>query len=170
MQGGFMSRPFATMGAVVVVSLLWPSYSSAQIEEVKIGIEGLTCNLCAITLERSLRRVDGVEDVRVEVGDEAVTVRLKAGVPFNLEQLNTAVKNAGQQARDFELRLRAAVRQQDGRYSLEPAGVRQPFVVHQASAGRLATLVGKTVLARTKVSSSKRSPLEFELMDVAVQD
>jgi cation transport ATPase len=162
-----MSRPFATVAAVVVACVLWPSYSSAQIEEVKIGIEGLTCNLCAITLERSLRRVSGVENVRVEVGDEAVAVRLKAGVPFNREQLNAAVKNAGQQARDFELLLRAAVRQQDGRYTLEPAGLRQLFVVHEASAGRLTTLVGKTVLARAKVS--QRSPLELELMDVAVQ-
>jgi copper chaperone CopZ len=165
-----MSRPFATALAVVVASVLWPSYSSAQIEEVKIGIDGLTCNLCAITLERSLRRVDGVENVRVEVGDEAVAVRLKAGVPFNRDQFNAAVKNAGQQARDFELRLRAAVRQQDGKYNLEPAGLRQPFVVHQASAGRLTALVGKTVLARAKVSSSQRSPLELELVDVAVQN
>jgi copper chaperone CopZ len=165
-----MSRAFTTVIAAVVASVLWPSYASAQIEEVKISIEGLTCNLCAITLERSLRKLNGVENVRVEVGDEAVAVRLKAGVPFNREQFDAAVKNAGQQARGFELRLRAAVREQNGRYNLEPTGLRQPFVVQQASADRLTALVGKTVLARAKVSSSQRSPLELELMDVAVQN
>lgn len=164
-----MYRTLAAALVIAAVGILWPAQSFAQIEEVTIGVKGLTCNLCAAGLERSLRRVDGVSGVQIEIADEAVTVRLKAGSSFDPDRFRAAVKNAGQEARSFELRLNAAVQRQDGRYSLQPGAGAQPMLVRPPSAARLEPYVGKIVSARAKLLSSARSPVELEVTEVALR-
>ena len=42
---------------VAAISFLRPAPVFAQIEEVRIGVDGMTCNLCAASLERALRKL-----------------------------------------------------------------------------------------------------------------
>ena len=163
-----MSHPVAATLLFAAVCILRPTASFAQIEEVRIGVDGLTCNLCAAGLERSLRKLDSVSSVQVSLADETATVQLKAGAAFDPDQFRTAVRNAGQVAREFELRLSGAVQRQDGRYSLQPGGG-SSLAVGRRSAARLESYVGKVVRVRATVSSPARSPLELELTDVAVR-
>ena len=74
-----MRYPPAAILLVAALSILRPSSSFAQVEEVRIAVEGLTCNLCAVGLERSLRTLDSVASVQVSVEDEAAVVKMKAG-------------------------------------------------------------------------------------------
>lgn len=54
-----------------------PAAAGAQTFQV----EGMTCAHCAGAIEREVRRVDGVTDVRVDVGAGDVTVTSSDGVP-----------------------------------------------------------------------------------------
>jgi copper chaperone CopZ len=163
-----MNRTLLVLGALTIGWLVMPVEASAQIEEVKIAVDGLTCSLCAAGLERSLRRVDDVSVVDVSVADRAAVVRLKSGNSFDPGKFGAAVKNAGQQARGFELRLIAVVQAENGRYHLQP-GRGVPLAVRAGSADRLKPLVGRTVRAHAKVVSSPGSPLELELTDVSAR-
>jgi len=163
-----MRHSIATVLIVAALCVLRPGVSFAQVEEVRIGVDGLTCNLCAAGLERSLRRVAGVSSVQVALEDETALVKLKKGAAFDLETLRTAVRNAGQQARQFELLLTAAVEQQNGVYRLQPAAG-APLAVGRSSAPKVEAYVGKVVHVRGRLSSPARSPLELELTDVAVR-
>ena len=142
-----------------------PAVASAQIEEVRIVVNGLTCNLCAAGLERSLRKLDVVSSVAVSLDEQAASVRLKPGAAFDADRFRAAVTNAGQDTRYFELRVRGAVRQHDGGFSIEPRpGLLLAFA--PASASRLETYTGRNVRLRARVSSSARSPLELALIDI----
>jgi len=163
-----MRCPLAMSLAFAGLVLLRPSPSFAQIEAVKIGVDGLTCNLCAAGLEHSLRKVAGVSSVQIALEDQTALVKLKPGAAFDPDTLRTAVRNAGQQARQFELQLTAAVEQHDGRYRLQ-AGVGSSLAVGRTSAPKVEAYVGKVVHVRARVSSPARSPLELELTDVAVR-
>lgn len=163
-----MRRPIAAVLLVAALYILQPPPAFAQIEEVKIGVDGLTCNLCAAGLERSLRKLDAVSSVQIALADQTAVVRLKAGAAFDADKFRTAVKNAGQEAREFELRLSGAVQRQDGRYTLQP-GRAAPLAVGRASGAKLESYVGTTVRVRAKVSSPPRSPLELELTDVSAR-
>jgi copper chaperone CopZ len=163
-----MNRSLVATAVFAAVYILQPAPLMAQIEEVKIGVNGLTCNLCAAGLERSLRRLEGVSSVEIAVGEEAATVRLKAGASFDPEKFRAAVKSAGQEAKNFELRLSASVQRESGRYTLQPAGG-AALPVRATSAAKLEPFVGRIVRARAKVFSSPPSPLELELTDVAIQ-
>jgi len=90
-----MRHSIATVLIVAALCVLRPGVSFAQVEEVRIGVDGLTCNLCAAGLERSLRKVAGVSSVQVALEDETALVKLKPGAAFDLETLRTAVRNAG---------------------------------------------------------------------------
>ena len=114
-----MRHPLAAILIVMAVALAAPARASAQIDEVRIVVNGLTCNLCAAGLERSLRKLDAVSNVRVTLDDETALVTLKSGARFDADRFRAAVTDAGQDTRLVELRLRGAVRQLDGAYSVE---------------------------------------------------
>ena len=146
-------------------TLAVPGAASAQIDEVRIVVNGLTCNLCAAGLERSLRKLEAVSSVRVTLDDETASVILKPGVRFDADRFRAAVTDAGQETRRVELRFRGAVREHDGAYSLE-ANPGMLFAFGPSSAARLQAYAGKTVRVRARVSSPVRSPLELDLIDI----
>jgi copper chaperone CopZ len=135
---------------------------------VKIAIDGLTCTLCAAGLERSLRRIDDVSSVEISVPDETAVVRLKSGDGFNPDVFRTAVKSAGQQVRALDVRFSAAVRAENGRYTLQPGGG-VALVAEPQSAQRLKPFVGRIVRARARVRSSQQGRLELELTEVVAR-
>ena len=153
----------ATLGLVGA-----PANASAQIDEVRIVVKGLTCNLCAAGLERSLRKLDGVSGVRVTLEDETALVTLKPGAGFDADRFRAAVTDAGQETRLLELRLRGAVRQHDGVYGLEARpGLLLAFA--RTSAARLEPYAGRTVRIRARVASPAHSPLQLDLIDAVLQ-
>jgi|APDOM4702015191_1054821.scaffolds.fasta_scaffold48679_2 copper chaperone CopZ len=148
--------------------LLRPLPSLAQVEEVRIAVDGLTCNLCAAGLERSLRTLDNVASVQVSMQDESAVVKMKAGAGFDIEKIRGSVTNAGQQARRFDIKVSGAVRREDGRYSLQPTSG-APLLIARRSAARLEPHVGRVVRVQGTVSSPPTAPLELELTDVVLR-
>jgi copper chaperone CopZ len=160
-----MRHPLAAILIVMAAALAAPARASAQIDEVRIVVNGLTCNLCAAGLERSLRKLDAVSNVRVTLDDETALVTLKPGARFDADRFRAAVTDAGLDTRLVELRLRGAVRQLDGAYSVEARpGVLLAF--SSSSASRLQQYSGKTIRARARVSSPARSPLQLDLIAI----
>jgi Cu+-exporting ATPase len=45
------------------------------IETIRFPVAGMTCTSCVNRITRSLRRVDGVERIKVDLGRETVTLR-----------------------------------------------------------------------------------------------
>lgn len=160
-----MRHPLAAILIVMAVALAAPARASAQIDEVRIVVNGLTCNLCAAGLERSLRKLDAVSNVRVTLDDETALVTLKPGARFDADRFRAAVTDAGQDTRLVELRLRGAVRQLDGAYSVE-ARPGMLLAFSSSSASRLQQYNGKTIRARARVSSPVRSPLQLDLIAI----
>ena len=46
-----------------------------MIETIRFPIRGMTCSACVSRITRALRRLDGVERVRIDLGAETGTVR-----------------------------------------------------------------------------------------------
>ena len=137
----------------------------AQVEEVKLTVDGLSCNLCAAGLDRSLRRVDGVTGVKVTLATQVATMRLKPGVPVAPRQLRAAVERAGQSLRAMELQLRGTLRHEQGRYQLQPGALAQQFAIRDDA--KLEALAGKIVRLRGRVASFDTPVVELELIDAA---
>lgn len=69
----------------------------SEIDGVRLPIEGMTCGSCVARIERTVKKVVGVESVRVSLRDETMTVRRDAGLVSNVA-LALAVEAAGYRA------------------------------------------------------------------------
>ena len=148
----------------ILLFVLYATPAYAQIEDVTITVEGMSCNLCAAGLERSLRRIDGVASVKVVLASETATIRLKPGAALAPARIRAGVHDAGQRLRLVELRMRGALEKEDSRYQLHAAGQAQTIAVRDDA--RLAPLAGKNVRVRARVVSADAAPLELQLIDV----
>lgn len=74
-----------------------------MIETIRFPIEGMTCTSCVNRITRALRKVGGVERVKVDLGGETGTVRRDPLVASD-EALRAAIAAAG-----YEAKLEASI-------------------------------------------------------------
>lgn len=67
-------------------------------EHVRFPVEDMTCGACVSRITRAVRKLEGVEAVRVDLGDETATVRFDQA-RTNLAAIGAAVAQAGYRAR-----------------------------------------------------------------------
>lgn len=60
-----------------------------------LGVKGVACPYCAYGVEKRLNKVDGVENVSVDIGDSVVRVTMAEGANLTEAKARTAVKEAG---------------------------------------------------------------------------
>ncbi len=79
---------------LLVTALAFPAPAGAGGMAVhEFRVRGMTCALCAKAIEKALRDVEGVHEVRVDRHAERVRVVARAGVPADL--LEAAIEGAG---------------------------------------------------------------------------
>jgi copper ion binding protein len=66
-------------------------------ELVRIPIEGMTCTSCVSRITRALRKLDGVESVKVDLGSDSAIVGFDGG-RTSLEFIGEAIRAAGYEA------------------------------------------------------------------------
>ncbi|MGZ8438386.1 MAG: heavy-metal-associated domain-containing protein [Candidatus Limnocylindrales bacterium] len=66
-------------------------------ETIRFPIEGMTCTSCVNRITRALRKLDGVEQVRVDLARETATVRRDAALATD-SALATAIAAVGYEA------------------------------------------------------------------------
>jgi copper chaperone CopZ len=88
-------------GAMVAGALglgLWAcQQAGAKVAEIKVN--NMVCGMCAGTIETALKKVEGVQDVKVDKDAKVVTVRYEAG-KVDARGLEKAVSMAGYNAND----------------------------------------------------------------------
>lgn len=75
-----------------------------MIETIRFPVSGMTCVACIGHIVKAVRKLDGVEKVQVDLGDETATVRRDPALVSD-EALAVAVSRAG-----YEADLGAAIR------------------------------------------------------------
>ena len=79
------------LGALLLVSLR----AHSQFTSAELGVDGLTCSMCARSVEMSIRRLPFVKEVTVDLRATTMKVEFKKGQPVNIEKLASSVDDAG---------------------------------------------------------------------------
>lgn len=69
--------------------------ANAQFQTVFIGVNGLTCSQCSRTVEISIRKLDFVADVQMNLEHTEGKIILKNGKKADMEKIAQAVTDAG---------------------------------------------------------------------------
>ena len=83
-----------TSGEPVLVQPGGKKMASGPTEKKTLPIQGMSCASCVVKIENSVKKLDGVVNVTVNLGTEKATVEYVPGV-VTLEQIEKAVSKAG---------------------------------------------------------------------------
>lgn len=67
----------------------------AQFSKVEIGVDGLTCSMCTRSTEMSIRKLDFVDSVKMDLAHTKGVITFKKDMPVSVEKIAKAVKDAG---------------------------------------------------------------------------
>ena len=84
-------RVIKTMIGLAAISLASPALAGT----VEIGVDGLVCAFCVKGIEKSFRKQDSVEDVKVDLDAKRVSVITKQGKVIGDDVIKQIVSDAG---------------------------------------------------------------------------
>lgn len=121
---------------VLVLVMLWTAAQAqplyAEVQQMELVVDGLSCPFCSLGLEKKLKRVEGVGAVAIHMKQGRTDVQPTPGQPLNLAQIRRAVKEAGFTLRDIRLTVNGVVEYKDNAWVLESSGDGSRFLLFDA--------------------------------------
>lgn len=104
---------------IMIIALLGSLSSKAQIQKVDQEVYGMDCAPCAYGLERGLKKMDGLQNVRVSLNDGKAYLELSEKNSLSLSQIQDEVKKNGFSAKKAEVVVEGTLINKNGGFELE---------------------------------------------------
>lgn len=88
-----------TMALLFIISI---NSVQAQITKAVVGINGLTCSACSFATEKSIRQLNFVDSVNMDLVNNIATVYFSKTIKVNLDDVSKKVYDAGFSVRSLE--------------------------------------------------------------------
>jgi hypothetical protein len=89
----------------LILSLCSITPTLAGLKWVDFGVNGLTCSMCSRSVEMSLKRLDFVDNVVMDLETTEGRIYFKSNLPIDLNAIARAVVNAGFSVRFVRLQI-----------------------------------------------------------------
>jgi len=80
---------------IFIILLITTISAKAQFTKAELQVSGLTCSMCSKATEKSLRTLEFIGDIKVDLNRNIFLITFKKDAPVNLEQISKKVQNAG---------------------------------------------------------------------------
>jgi copper chaperone CopZ len=118
----------------------------AEYEQVNLTVFGMDCAPCAHAIHVSMKGIQGVNTVDVDLNTGLVTIKLTPGNSAAMRQFNQAVEKNGFTHKDAVIVARGKLTGTASVPFFEVAGTQDRFALVSAATGvDIASLLGKTV-------------------------
>src|ERR1700712_2383103 len=84
-----------TLKLFIAILALSIGAANAQFTKAELQVSGLTCSMCSKATEKSLRTLDFIGDIKVDLNRNIFLLTFKKDAPVNLDQISKKVENAG---------------------------------------------------------------------------
>ncbi len=172
-----MKKTLLTTTLLILPALVAP----AQVRLVTVKVDGLACAFCAYGLQKGLKRVEGVKDVKVYVDAGKAELRFKEGAPAGLAEIGPAVKKAGYTPAEITVEVTGRLIDWNGKPALAIDGAAEKLLLdggdalRRMSAGRnppsaasLVTVVG--TLEQINPPQHHGHPLTLHIKEIRVAE
>lgn len=92
-----------TMAAFILFIFSFFAVALAEIKEVKIGIDGLSCPFCVWGLKKQMKKIEGIEKLDINLKKSVATITPKEKVLLDIKDYKDAVKKAGFSVREVKI-------------------------------------------------------------------
>ena len=133
--------------ALIVFALTFsPLTLRAEFQQVDLTVFGMDCAPCAHAIHVSMKGIEGVNSVDVDLNTGLVTIKLNPGNRATMRQFNEAVEKNGFTHKDAYVVAKGKLAGTASAPVLQIDGTTDQFALTPATgAGDLASLLGKTV-------------------------
>ena len=145
---------------MALIGILGIGTISGQIARVDQEVYGMDCAPCAYGLERGLKKMDGLQEVRVSLNDGKAYLGLAEKNDLTLRSIQGEVKKNGFSAKKAEVVLMGNATKEDGQWYIETDNER--FAVSQDTS---VELVQKLAVGRTTLSGTVQDEDDDNLSD-----
>ncbi len=99
----------------LLVFVLAPTLSFAQVEKAAMKTTGISCGVCAAMSEIYLRQLGGIDKIKISLSSEAIMVSYKPGAVFQPKEIRDALKKTDVGVTQFQISARGRVQEQNGK-------------------------------------------------------
>ncbi|MBV6655604.1 heavy-metal-associated domain-containing protein [Ekhidna sp.] len=125
------------LGIITLLTIFSLSGAMAQMIKVDQKVFGMDCAPCAYGLERGLKKMDGLESVKVSLNDGKAYLTLAATNELTLQKIQEEVKNNGFSARNAEVTLKGELQKERNVWKVKVNG--EIFIVSADTSGDVLT-------------------------------
>jgi len=122
---------FVLSVCVTIASFFIISPVQAEISNVTVIVKGMACPFCAYGIEKRLGKVEGVKSVTVDLGRGKANLQVKEGHTININQVPSAVKEAGFTPGKIRILAVGTVNKKNGHIGLQVQGAEQSFILSE---------------------------------------
>lgn len=79
----------------MLLCLALPLLASAQVNKVRLQASGLTCSMCTNAIHKSLKGLDFVSEIQVDIKNSTFELGFKADQAVDFDKIKAAVEDAG---------------------------------------------------------------------------
>jgi cation transport ATPase len=134
------------MTMAIVSALLLSPLARAEYRRVNMTVFGMDCAPCAHAVHVSVKGIQGVDTVTVDLNTGLVQIQLAPENHADMRQIEQAIEKNGFTHKDAKIVVRGTVTGAANAFVLQVAGTGDHYVLQAAAApGDLAALAGKTV-------------------------
>ena len=125
---------------------LLPLAAHAEYEQVNLTVFGMDCAPCAHAIHVSMKGIEGVDTVDVDLNTGLVAIKLIPGNSASMRQFNQAVEKNGFAHKDAEILVKGKLAGTANAPVLEVSGTQDRYGLSPATAHLdIVSLLGKTV-------------------------
>jgi copper chaperone CopZ len=137
------------MKKMIVVAAFFtfiPLAAHAEYEQVNLTVFGMDCAPCAHAIHVSMKGIQGVSTVDVDLNTGLVTIKLTPGNSASMRQFNQAVEKNGFTHKDADIVVRGILTGTPNAPILEVSGTQDRYALSPTAASLdIVSLFGKTV-------------------------
>jgi copper chaperone CopZ len=150
---------------------LVPLAAHAEYEQVNLTVFGMDCAPCAHAIHVSMKGIQGVDTVDVDLNTGLVSIKLSAGNTAAMHQFNEAVEKNGFTHKDAYVIVRGQLSGSANVPFLDVAGTKDRYALAPfAAATDLSALLGKTVTVDGVIPQSAKNKLSDTLRYKTVEE
>jgi copper chaperone CopZ len=161
-----MKKIFA-LGFLAISSLA----AHAQYEQVNLTVFGMDCAPCAHAIHVSMKGIQGVNTVDVDLNTGLVTIKLTPGNDASMRQFNEAVEKNGFTHKDANVIVRGQLSGSAQAPFLEVTGTKDRYALMPLPGGPdISGLLGKTVVVEGTLPQSGKGKVSDTLRYKSVME
>ena len=169
-----LKKKFLILVTVTLIMVIFIRLSSGEPSRVQVKVDGLSCPFCAYNLEKKLKRVEGVEELKLRIDTGLAEFNVEEGKSIDVDGIKKAVKDGGFTPRDILITLKGRIAEADDHMILRVDNVSDVFILNnnkmlseiiaaEQAHGKIVTITG--LVQEEKIKGHGIHPYVLEIKD-----